>query len=149
MCIKTRIKNKTSSVTLKRNGKVYTRKLPNSMKPVFIIHGQRESRHRQNRGVHRHPKRPISLSRPNGVRKLDPYSEAARLGEANLGPGYANNCQPPRTQAQKFLYVLWRQKPRDHQRLESSAGLSRARSYNSDMQQKISPAPLQCLVCSN
>lgn len=56
------------------------------------------------------PNRPISLS-PEWRRRQEtgsvPRSDARR---SEPGPGYANNCQPPRTQAQKFLYVLRRQK---------------------------------------
>lgn len=148
MCIKIRIKNKTSSVTLKRNGKVYTRKLPIQWSVVLFMDSGKAGTVRTGEFTDI-PKRPISLS-PEWRQRQEtgsvPRSDARR---SEPGPGYANNCQPPRTQAQKFLYVLRRQKMSDHQRLQCSAGLSWARSYNSDMQQKISPVPLQRFVCSN
>lgn len=101
MCIKIRIKNKTSSMTLKRNGKVYTRKLPIQWSVVLFMDSG-EGRHRQNRGLQ--TSRNVQFpSHPNGggVRKPDPY-RAAMLGEVNLGQVTPIIASPPGHKLRNF-----------------------------------------------
>jgi hypothetical protein len=58
-------------------------------------------------------KRPISLSRPNGVRKPDPYRAAARLGEVNLGQVTPIIASPPGHKLRNFCMFSGDKKKRE------------------------------------
>lgn len=110
--IKMRVLKKFQAWLWKERENICTRNLPIQLNISLLMASPcwwNENGYHLSRKVHSHFECPISLSGwRQALRSWILTEHPGWRGEP--APGYANNCQPPRIPAQKFLCVLRRQK---------------------------------------